>query len=122
MLVGSVLVIIRRYQEPAIFGLFAVVISQALGYGLIFDMSFFLRTLSVLGGLLMVLSDSLNRRRDMFAALPQLSETDRRTFFQLAGRILLIFLFIGFVFNGQWSFFRVMMGLIGFVACTMVAI
>jgi len=122
MVVASCLVIIKRYQEPAIAGLFIVVISQSLGYGLIFDLSFFLRNLSVLGGLLMVLSDSLNRRRQMFAALPQLSETDRRTYFQLAGRILLVFLFLGFIFNGNWSFFRVIISLISFIACTMIAI
>src|SRR4051794_12610785 len=122
MLVGSCLVITKRYQEPAILGLFLVVISQSLGYGLIFDMSFFLRNLSVLGGLLMVLSDSLSRRRQMFAALPQLFETDRRTYFQLAGRILLIFLFIGFIFNGEWSIVRVLASVVGLAACIMVAV
>ena len=49
-----------------------------LGYGLIFDMSFFLRNLSVIGGLLMVLSDSLQTKKKLFAGLPSISETDRR--------------------------------------------
>lgn len=49
-----------------------------LGYGLIFDMSFFLRNLSVIGGLLMVLSDSLQKNKKLFAGLPNISETDRR--------------------------------------------
>ncbi len=49
-----------------------------LGYGLLFDLSFFLRNLSVIGGLLMVLSDSLQNKKKLFAGLPSLSETDRR--------------------------------------------
>lgn len=41
-------------------------------------MSFFLRNLSVVGGLLMVLSDSLQSKKKLFAGLPSLSENDRR--------------------------------------------
>lgn len=122
MLACSFAVIAKRYPDFAVGGLFGVVIAQSLGYGLIFDMSFFLRNLSVLGGLLMVLSDSLVKRRQMFAALPQLSENDRRMYFQLAGRILLIFLFLGFIFNGEWSLTRVAISVVGFAACVMVVV
>lgn len=122
MLGGSGLVITRRYVEYAVGALLGVVVAQSVGYGLLFDMSFFLRNLSVVGGLLMVLSDSLSRRKNLFAGLPSLSETDRRTYFQLAGRILLIFLFFGFILKGDWSIFRVLVSLIGAVACVMVAV
>src|SRR5437667_7372725 len=108
----SILVIARRYSEYAVAGLLGVVITQALGYGLIFDLNFFLRNLSVMGGLLMVLSDSWVRKTKAFAGLPQIEEKDRKMYFQLAGRVLLIFLFIGFVFSGQWSVWRVIVSLI----------
>jgi uncharacterized membrane protein YphA (DoxX/SURF4 family) len=42
--------------------------------------------------------------------------------FQLAGRILLIFLFIGFIFQGSWSFARVIVSIVGLGACVMVAV
>jgi uncharacterized membrane protein YphA (DoxX/SURF4 family) len=99
-----------------------VVVSQALGYGLILDLNFFLRNLSVVGGLLMVLSDSWVRKRFAPAGLPQIDEKDRKMYVQLAGRILLIFLFIGFVAYGEWSFWRVLVSLFGFVACVMVVV
>ncbi|KAF8461910.1 SURF4 family-domain-containing protein [Kalaharituber pfeilii] len=118
----SALVIIRKYSEYAVGGLLAVVVTQALGYGLIFDLNFFLRNLSVMGGLLMVLSDSLNRRRFAFAGLPQIDERDRKMYFQLAGRVLLIFLFIGFVFSGEWSISRILVSIVGLVACVMVVV
>ncbi|KAI9862489.1 MAG: hypothetical protein M1813_004340 [Trichoglossum hirsutum] len=122
MTISSVLVIARKYSEYAVAGLIGVVITQALGYGLIFDLNFFLRNLSVMGGLLMVLSDSWVRKRFAPAGLPQVDEKDRKMYIQLAGRVLLIFLFIGFVFSGQWSFWRVIVSLVGFMACIMVVV
>ncbi|SPN97795.1 related to surfeit locus protein 4 [Cephalotrichum gorgonifer] len=122
MVTCSTLVIIRKYSDYAVAGLGAVVVTQALGYGLIFDLNFFLRNLSVIGGLLMVLSDSWVRKTKAFAGLPQLDEKDRRMYFQLAGRVLLIFLFVGFVFSGQWTAWRVVVSLIGAGACVMVLV
>ena len=122
MTASSVLIIIRKHSEYAVMGLIGVVVTQALGYGLIFDLNFFLRNLSVMGGLLMVLSDSWVRKKFAPAGLPQLDEKDRKMYFQLAGRVLLIFLFIGFVFAGEWSFGRVVVIVFGAVACVMVAV
>ncbi|KAF2145646.1 uncharacterized protein K452DRAFT_349127 [Aplosporella prunicola CBS 121167] len=118
----SVMIIARKHSEYAVGGLFGVVITQALGYGLIFDLNFFLRNLSVMGGLLMVLSDSWVRKRFVPAGLPQLDEKDRKMYFQLAGRVLLIFLFIGFVWSGDWGFWRVAVSILGFIACVMVVV
>jgi uncharacterized membrane protein YphA (DoxX/SURF4 family) len=122
MTASSVLIIIRKHSEYAVVGLVGVVITQALGYGLIFDLNFFLRNLSVVGGLLMVLSDSWVRKRFAPAGLPQLDEKDRKMYIQLAGRVLLIFLFVGFIFAGEWNIWRVFVSMFGFVACVMVIV
>jgi len=122
MTVSSLAIIVRKKSEWAVMGLIGVVITQALGYGLIFDLNFFLRNLSVMGGLLMVLSDSWVRKKFAPAGLPQLDEKDRKMYFQLAGRVLLIFLFAGFVFAGDWSVGRLIVIAIGFVACVMVVV
>lgn len=122
MTTSSFLIIVRKHSEYAVAGLLGVVVTQALGYGLIFDLNFFLRNLSVMGGLLMVLSDSWVRKKFAPAGLPQLDEKDRKMYFQLAGRVLLIFLFVGFVFAGEWSLGRVIVILIGAVACVMVVV
>ena len=78
MVSGSVAVIGKKYNEYAVIGLLSVVRMQGFGYGLIFDMTFFLRNLSVVGGLLMVFSDSMMNRKRMFSGLPTLSDNDRR--------------------------------------------
>jgi uncharacterized membrane protein YphA (DoxX/SURF4 family) len=122
MISCSILVIIRKYSDYAVGGLMGVVVTQALGYGLIFDLNFFLRNLSVIGGLLMVLSDSWVNKTKAFAGLPQIDEKDRKMYFQLAGRVLLIFLFIGFVFSGKWTFWRVCVSILGAVASIMVVV
>lgn len=122
MISCSALVIARKHSDYAVAGLIGVVITQALGYGLIFDLNFFLRNLSVMGGLLMVLSDSWIRKSKAFAGLPQIEEKDRKMYFQLAGRVLLIFLFVGFVFSGTWSVWRVIVAAFGAVACVMVVV
>ncbi|KLP17074.1 surfeit locus protein 4 [Fusarium fujikuroi] len=118
----STLVIIRKHSDYAVAGLMGVVVTQALGYGLIFDLNFFLRNLSVIGGLVMVLSDSWVRKTQVFAGLPQIDEKDRKMYFQLAGRVLLIFLFIGFVFSGEWSLWRVIVSSLGGISCVMVVV
>lgn len=41
-------------------------------------MTFFLRNLSVIGGLFMVFSDSMVSRKKLFAGIPSISENDRR--------------------------------------------
>merc|ERR1712000_380486 len=102
MSVCSVLVIMRRYGEYAVGGLLSVVVVQALGYGLIFDLNFFLRNLSVIGGLLMVLGDSFVKKTRVFAGLPSIDEKDKKMYIQLGGRVLLIFLFIVLV-NNFWT-------------------
>lgn len=122
MTIASVFVIARKHSEYAVAGLLGVVVSQALGYGLIFDVNFFLRNLSVIGGLLMVLSDSWVRKRLFHAGLPQIDERDRKMYIQFAGRVLLIFLFGGFVFAGDWGFWRVFVSILGFLACIMVVV
>ncbi|KIK92750.1 hypothetical protein PAXRUDRAFT_829654 [Paxillus rubicundulus Ve08.2h10] len=122
MLSGSTAVIMKRYTEAAVAGLLSVVIVQGFGYGLIFDLNFFLRNLSVIGGLVMVLSETMISKKKNFAGLPSISESDRKKYFLLAGRVLLIFLFLGFVIQGTWSIGRVFVSLFGLAACTMVAI
>jgi len=122
MLGASGAIITKRYSEIAVGSLLGVIILQGFGYGLIFDINFFLRNLSVIGGLLMVFSESMVSRKNTFAGIPNLNDNDRRKYFQLTGRVLLIFLFIGVTLQGEWTFARLMFSLVGLSACIMVAL
>lgn len=86
---------------------------------------FFLRNLSVTGGLLLCMSESILRKKSkhtVFASLPQLSESERHKYFQLAGRVLLVLLFLGFIFNGEWNLARLIVSIIGLGACGMIVV
>lgn len=123
MLVCSTLAVQRRYTEYAVGGLATVVVSQALGYGMIFDFKFVLYNFSILGGLLLLLSENmLAKRKAVFAGLPSVGQVEQSTYILLAGRILLLFLFLGFIFAGEFTFARMIVSAIGLVACFMVAI
>jgi hypothetical protein len=123
MVICSVLAIMRKYTEGAVAGLFAVVVSQTIGYGLVLDAGFLFRSLSVIGGLLMLLADSyIASRRRLFAGVPTLNENEKQTYLQLGGRILLVFLFISFIMAGDYSFLRMFVSIIGLIACIMVVV
>ena len=49
-------------------------------------------------------------------------EANSRISFLLAGRMLLIFLFLGFILQGSWSIARVFVSVVGLAACIMVAV
>lgn len=123
MLIGSTLAIAKKRTEIAVAGLGGVIISQWIGYGLVFDGNFFLRNLSVAGGLLMLLADFYSgQKKKLFAGLPSINETDKSTYLQLFGRILLVFLFLTFVFSGEFSILRLVVSVVGLIGCVMVVI
>ncbi|ODV92360.1 hypothetical protein CANCADRAFT_21046 [Tortispora caseinolytica NRRL Y-17796] len=124
MLVGSALIMLQKHVMFAVCLLLAVVVGQALIYGLIFDLSFLSRNLSLVGGLVMVLSDSVMRNNVSrgFPGLPELEEKDRKRYYQLAGRIMLVFLFITFLFSGQWTIPRLVVSVLSLALCLMVVL
>ncbi|RCH95843.1 hypothetical protein CU098_011443, partial [Rhizopus stolonifer] len=127
MIVFSTCILLKRHVGVAVAILCSVVLDQAIAYGLFFDVMFLLRNLSVTGGLLLCMSESILRKKsknrsNMFASLPQLTVSERHKYFQLAGRVLLVLLFLGFIFNGEWNYLRLVVSCIGVVACGMVII
>ncbi|KAI9179003.1 ER-derived vesicles protein erv29 [Blastocladiella emersonii ATCC 22665] len=123
MLVCSTMAIARKRTNLAVAGLFGVIVSQSIGYGLLFDFSFFVRNLSVCGGLLMLLAEAYAKsRRSFFPGLPDLSETDKSHYMQLGGRVLLVLLFISLMFAGEFSLLRAAFSIVGAIACLMVAV
>ncbi|KAJ1506370.1 hypothetical protein HMI56_000642 [Coelomomyces lativittatus] len=124
MLSGSYMAIVRKHTVLAVTLLFLVMLTQSLAYGLFFDVGFFLRNLSVTGGLLMLLAEafSYQSKKKIFPGIPELSDVNRSTYLQLAGRVLLIFLFFSLIFAGDFNWLRLVFASLGVVACIMVAV
>lgn len=121
----SVLAIAKKRTEVAVSVLFGVIVAQSVGYGLIFDGGFFLRNLSVAGGLLLLVFEAWSSRskKNIFPTpFMSVSETDKAAYLALFGRILLVCLFLSFILAGEWSLLRVVISIIAFAACVMVVV
>lgn len=70
------------------------VLSQTFAYSILWDVQFLLRNLALIGALLLVLAEARAEGRSLFAGVPSLGENKPKTYLQLAGRILLAFMFI----------------------------
>lgn len=124
MYAGSIAVVAHRHLIFGAGSLVFVVVSQALVYGLVFNVSFFFRNMSVIGGLLMVLSDAfVNDRRSLsLPGLPDIEDKDRSKYFMLAGRVLMIFLFLAYVATEHFTIMGIFGIVFGLLACVMVVV
>ncbi|CEP64018.1 protein ERV29 LALA0_S10e00364g [Lachancea lanzarotensis] len=112
MTVGATMLVLRKRLFVATGTLCACIVLQGLVYGL-YGASFILRNVSVIGGLLIAFSDSIVQSKTTFGMLPELNNKDGKTrgLILLAGRLLLVVLFITFTFSKNW--FTVLLTIIG---------
>lgn len=115
-----------KHLKKACYGLMAVVIAQAVGYGLLMDPGFMLRNLSLIGGLFLLLAQataSESHKKHVFGGLPVGLDSKSAQVLPLLGRILLMFLFASLTFaSGELSVTRGIIALISLVSCTMVIV
>ena len=80
-----------------------------------------LRNLSLTGGLLLLLAEISGEAKNMFAGVPTISNNQKQTYMQLAGRLLVIFMFLT-LFNFDLSVFQIVSFLVSAVLMVCVAI
>merc|ERR1712127_487142 len=91
---GVVMVMLKLKAEVACGVLFVIVVLQTIAYSILWDMQFLFRNLALVGGLLLVLAESRVEGKSLFAGVPSLGENKPKMYLQLAGRILLVFMFL----------------------------
>lgn len=127
MITGSVMGL-ARFKTPIACGLLSsVIVAQTLGYGLLFHSTFMLRNFSLIGGVLLLLAESLSNgnrrgRSVLFPGLPNITEMERSTYVSLFGRILLILLFAALGIQGTFSPLKVVFAVLACISCVMVAV
>ncbi|ORX58610.1 hypothetical protein BCR36DRAFT_580212 [Piromyces finnis] len=120
---GSILAILKKWTPYTVLCLFLTTVSQTIAYGLITDKLTIFRGLSVTGGLLLLLSDYFIKEKSLFAGLPDIDEDTKSNYFRLAGRLLLVFLFLTQFFStNNWGFARVLMILVCGIGCVLIII
>lgn len=104
MIIGSTLLVLRKQTNYATGALCSCIILQGLVYGLFTGSSFILRNFSVIGGLLIAFSDSIVQNKTTFGMLPELQDKSQKFkgYLLLAGRILIVLMFVGFAFSKSW--------------------
>ncbi|XP_014681437.1 PREDICTED: surfeit locus protein 4-like isoform X2 [Priapulus caudatus] len=76
----------------------ALILLQTIAYRILWEGTFLCRNLALAGGLILVLAESKDEtKRSMFAGVPTLATNRPKTYLQLAGRVLLVLMFLSLV-------------------------
>lgn len=94
---------------------------QTVAYSILWDFHFLLRNFALIGALLLVLAESRVEGRSLFAGVPSLGENKPKNILQLAGRVLLAFMFITLL-RFELSVLQVIQDIFGSILMVMVTI
>lgn len=118
---GCVMVLARFKVDIACGVLFFIVVLQTFAYSILWDIQFLLRNLALIGALLLVLAESRAEGRSLFAGVPSLGENKPKTYLQLAGRVLIAFMFITLL-RFEISFLQIVQDIVGSILMVLVTI
>ncbi|KAK2713285.1 surfeit locus protein 4 homolog [Artemia franciscana] len=111
-LAGCFMVLFRFRVAIACILLFSIVMMQTIAYSILWDMQFLFRNLALVGGLLLLLAESRAEARSLFAGVPTLGDNKPKSYLQLTGRILLVFMFLSLI-RLEFSFLQILENFIG---------
>jgi len=108
-LIGSVAIITRLRVPWAVGGLTTVLLTQTIAYGYLFDVTFFVRNLAVIGGLLIILAHEkvIEMKATPFSGAFNLGGSNKLTYLQLVSRCFVCILFYSLLGN-HWTFWRIL--------------
>ncbi|XP_031844244.1 surfeit locus protein 4 [Nomia melanderi] len=119
---GGCVMVIGRWKVSIACGmLFFIVVLQTLAYNILWDATFLFRNLALIGALLLVLAESRVEGRSLFAGVPSLGDNKPKNLLQLAGRILLAFMFTTLI-RIEISFLQIMQDILGSILMVLVTI
>nr|CAG4635640.1 EOG090X0AUC [Artemia franciscana] len=107
-LAGCFMVLFRFRVAIACILLFSIVMMQTIAYSILWDMQFLFRNLALVGGLLLLLAESRAEARSLFAGVPTLGDNKPKSYLQLTGRILLVFMFLSLI-RLEFSFLQLLL-------------
>merc|ERR1719340_113306 len=119
---GAVAMVLTRFKVDIACGiLFFIVILQTIAYSILWDLQFLFRNLALIGALLLVLAESRVEGKSLFAGVPSLGENKPKMYLQLAGRILLVFMFLTLL-RFEMSAMQIIQNLVGSLLMVLVTI
>merc|ERR1711928_274426 len=119
---GAVAMVLTRFKVDIACGiLFFIVLLQTVAYSVLWDLQFLFRNLALIGALLLVLAESRVEGKSLFAGVPSLGENKPKMYLQLAGRILLVFMFLTLL-RFEMSAMQIIQNLVGSLLMVLVTI
>lgn len=119
---GCFMVLGRIKVEIAVGILFGTIVLQTIAYQVFTDVKFFLRSLALSGGLILLLAECRQEARTVFAGVPTLDSHNKpKTYMQLTGRVLLLLMYLTLL-KFDMSFFHIIFNLLGTILIMLVTV
>lgn len=118
---GSILILLRFHVKPACCLLGFIVFLQTFAYSILWDMAFLLRSLSLAGSLLLLFAEGHSEAKSLFAGVPTLGDNKPKSYMQLTGRILVVFMFVTML-RLEFTFFQILQNIVASVLMIMVTV
>jgi len=120
-LIACGLVLTRKHVPIACGVLGGIIVLQTFAYSILWDIKFLMRNLALAGGLLLLFAETKTEARTIFAGLPSTGENREKTYIQLTGRVLLVFMFLTLL-RFEVSFLQLIENLVGTALIILIAI
>jgi len=101
--------------------LFFIVVLQTIAYSILWDFQFLMRNLALIGALLLVLAESRVEAKSILAGVPSMGDNKPKTYLQLTGRVLLVFMFVTLL-RMELSIMQIIQNVVGSVLMVLVTI
>ncbi|CAF3237037.1 unnamed protein product [Rotaria socialis] len=120
-LTPCVMILLRKKTDIACAILFFIIAFQSIAYRIIWEPRFLLRSCSLVGGLMLLMVENRKEARTLFAGVPTMHNNAPKNYMQLAGRLLLVIMFLTIV-RLDFTFISTIQNIIGGICILCVAI